>query len=115
MALIFCQKHWESGFCLRFSKQIVDAIKSDTLISNDDVALFNIILINDENGEEMLTETYLIMKSEFINMEASDVVKVDSEEAYDRYFNLLPELSGICAKCFKEYKEKHNTDMLGFH
>lgn len=115
MSLILCPTHGESGFCLRFSKQVIDAIHADHRLTNDDVALFKIVLIDDEDGEELYTEQYLLLKNELDNMGVAEIVSIDKEEAYDYYKNQLPELAGICSECFREYKIRHHTNMLNFN
>ena len=115
MSLIICPKHGESGFCMRFSKSIIDAIESDYPLTNNDVTLFNIKLLDDEDGEELYTESYLLLKSEFYKMNVPNLVSVDKEEQYDAYKEIMPELGGICYQCFSEYKNRHNTNLLNFN
>lgn len=115
MSLIICPKHGESEFSLRFSKQIADAIRSNRPLSDSNVSLFKIRLVDDEDGEELYTETYLLLKTEFDQMNTSSVVSVDSEEEHDRYKSALPELGGLCAECFRAHKERHATTLLDFN
>lgn len=115
MSLIICPKHGEAGFCLRFSKRVVDHIQTDFPIGDDRLSLFEIVLVDDEDGEELFTETYLLLKEEFIDMNLPPYVRADKEELYDSYRKTLPELAGICSECFREYKEKHGLPMLGFN
>lgn len=115
MGWVICPKHGEAGFCLRFSKKVIDAIKHDRPLADDFLSLFNVVLIDDEDGEEMFTETYLLLKEEFHAMKLPEQVRADKEAIYNDYYQSLPELSGICSKCFREYKERHNIQMLGFY
>ncbi len=115
MGLIICPKHGEAGFCLRFSKRVVDDIQSDRPIGDDQLSLFQIVLVDDEDGEELFTETYLLLKEELIDMDLPPHVRADKEETYDLYRGALPELAGICSECFREYKERHGIQMLGFN
>lgn len=115
MSLIICPIHGESGFCLRFSKQVADAILADFPLTDDDVSLFNIRLVDDEDGEELFTETYLLLKAEFEQMGLQCLVSADKEEEYDHYKSMMPELGGICAECFRAYKGRHSTNLLNFN
>jgi hypothetical protein len=115
MGLIICPRHGEAGFCLRFSKKIIAAIRQDRPVMDDQLSLFNIVLVDDEDGEEMFTETYLLLKEEFSAMKLPEKVRADNESVYNDYYHSLPELSGVCAECFREYKRKHDIRMLGFH
>jgi hypothetical protein len=115
MSLIICPKHGDAGFCLRFSKRVVDTIRADHSLGDDQLSLFHIVLIDDEDGEELFTETYLLMKEEFVDMGTPSKVHANKEEIYDAYKRALPDLSGICSECFREYKEKHHAQLLGFN
>lgn len=115
MGLIICSKHGTAGFCLRFSKKIIDAIQQDHPVADEKLSLFNIVLVDDGDGEEMFTETYLLLKEEFSAMKLPEKVRADNEAVYNDYYHSLPELSGVCAECFREYKKKHDIRMLGFH
>lgn len=115
MSIILCPIHGESGFCLRFSKKVVDAIELDLPLPDNDLFLFNIRLVDNEDDEELYTETYLLLKVEFEALDAPSLVSVDTEEEYDRYKAMLPPLGGLCAECFREYKQRHNINLLGFN
>jgi hypothetical protein len=114
MGLIVCQKHGESGFCMRFSKRVIYAIESNCALTDDALSLFHITYIDDEDGEELYTETYLLLEEEFAAMNLPRCVSADTDDLCDAYNNALPELSGICSECFQEYKDRHGLKMLGF-
>lgn len=79
MGLIICSKHGTAGFCLRFSKKIIDAIQQDHPVVDEKLSLFNIVLVDDGDGEEMFTETYLLLKEEFSAMKLPDEVDLTPE------------------------------------
>lgn len=115
MPLIICPKHGESGFTKRFSKKVVEVINSDLPIHDEQLGIFRIVAIDSDDDQELFTEEYLLLQQELTAMGVPDCVQTSSEDRYDFYLSLLPELSGICASCFKEYKNRHGTDMLGFN
>lgn len=115
MGLIICPKHGESGFCMRFSKRVIDSIERDCALVDDELSLFHITYIDDEDSEELFTETFLLLKEEMFAMGLPQCVSADTEELCDEYNRALPELSGICFKCFTEYKRRHGIEMLGFN
>lgn len=115
MGLIVCPIHGESGFTLRFSKRIIELINSDIEIDESKLRIFKINLIDDEDGEFLYAEQYLIFDDEFKKMNTEECVEATSEEGYDKYSNLLPKLSGICSRCLYDYKQKYNLSLLGFN
>lgn len=115
MGLIICPIHGESGFSLRFSKKVVDSIESDVVLDESILRIFQINLIDDEDGELLFTRQYLLLEEEFQKMKLNEIVNASTEEMYDRYSAALPELSGICFGCLADYKSRHNLDLLGFN
>lgn len=100
---------------MRFSKRIIDAVQSDCALTDDRLSLFHITYIDDEDGEELFTETFLLLKEEFVAMNLPQSVRADTDELSDTYNKALPELSGMCSVCIHEYKDRHGLKMLDFY
>lgn len=115
MGIIICPIHGESGFSMRFSKRIIDAIKLDVPLQDDVLKIFKINLFGDEDNEFLVSEEYLLLHSEFSDMNVPDEVDVNSEDAYDVFYSKLPALGGICFECLQAYKMRHNLLLLGFN
>ncbi len=65
MGLIVCPIHGESGFALRFSKRVIELINSDVKIDESQLKIFKINLIDDEDGEFLFAENYLVFDDKF--------------------------------------------------
>jgi len=114
MGLIICPIHGDSGFSIRFSKKIIDAINSNKKLNADELNIFKIVLIDDDDGEILSEEEYLLLNSESLHMNLPNEVKADSEETYDFFYSKLPTLDGICFNCLQDYKKKYNISLLDF-
>ena len=115
MGLILCQIHGDSGFATRFSEKIIGLIKNDAKIEECSLRIFIINIFDNEDNELLFAEQYLLLEDEFISMNLSESVSVDSEEEYNSYFSRLPALDGICANCLRDYKKKHSLNLLNFN
>ena len=115
MGLIICPTHGESGFSMRFSKKVIDSINADKVLRDNDLTIFRITLLDDEDGEILFSEDYLLFYTEFLSMKVPNEVEVDSEADYDFFYSKLPELDGICFGCLQDYKRRHNLPLLEFN
>lgn len=104
MGLINCDVHGESGFMPFVSKELSDQILEGKKFKKNDLAQVEVVLIDEEDGEEMYTIQYIMTKECFLRrgLEREYEIRSEGDEReLDLIFDPIVKGGGVCGKCFK--------------
>lgn len=104
MGLINCDVHGESGFMPFVSKELSDQILEGKKFKKNDLAQVDVVLIDEDDGEEMYTIQYIMTKECFLSRGLKreyEIRSEDDEKELDSIFDPIVKGGGVCGKCFK--------------
>lgn len=108
MGLIICEKHGESGFTDRVSKEVASYVYNGMPVKESDL---KVVVIEMYDGDEFLgANKYLLTKEEFKRSGIPEVSAVDEESTYDAIKRKLPKMEGACSSCLNDFYENNNID-----
>jgi hypothetical protein len=104
MGVAQCDKHGEVGVVGNISLDVCKAVRAETELSSNKIRIIKIGVYDDVDflfeDQMYVSETQFVLRS----LVQSYVIRSDQDE---QELNLiLPETSGLCAECFKEYVNK---------
>lgn len=101
MGLAQCNKHAETGVVGSISIDICGAVRANTKISPN---IIHVIKIAVYDEEEFLFEDKMYVSGDIFDrsgLKYNYVIRTEQDE--ERLNLILPETSGLCAGCFKDY------------
>ena len=105
MGLIICHRHGESGIMPFVARELSEEIRRGGKVSVSDLVEVEIVLIDEEDGEQMYTLHYLMPRALFVRLgvQASYEIRTDEdEERLTAIFDPVMKGGGVCGKCFRD-------------
>ena len=117
MGMIICEVHGMTGIEPFIDAQIANNIMLDyqglPLEEEKNIFLVILQLIFDESeGIESFNLHYYISEKNIHKYKLKHSYSITTDEDEDKFNRMTPEFSGICGKCFEDYIQKYNIEIV---
>lgn len=101
MGLARCEKHGETGVVGSISLDICKAVRSETELSPNHIRIIKIGVYDDDDF--LFEDQMYVSEEQFVQGGLTQNYAIRSDEDEQKLNSILPEASGLCAECFKDY------------
>jgi len=116
MGIVKCKVHGETGIKPFIDRKIIDMVVLNyqglLLEKNIEKKIFLVTeqCIFDET--ESFNINYYIAEMTMRKNKLKQLYIISSDEEEDEFHKIIPQTSGTCGKCFEEYIEKYNIEII---
>jgi len=117
MGIVICKLHGEIGVKPFIDVKIANNIMLDYqgLPLEKEKNIFLVIvqyIFNESEGIESFNLNYYISEKNIHKYKLKHLYLITTDEEEDKFDRMIPELSGVCGKCFEDYIQKYNIEIV---
>ena len=117
MGIVICKIHGKVGIKPFIDMEITNNIKLENqgLFFKKEKKIFVVTsqyIIDEFEEMESFKIKYYISEKNMNKYKLDDFYMLTTDEDEDKFNKIIPELSGVCGKCFTEYIKKYNIEII---